>query len=266
MKTLACLIAMAVNCPSSAHCQDAAAAFLRHVSAEYRSLNSYVISAKVTRSAGSSPIPDDHIADLPDPAGEGWINSMFSTDFVRANGTYWVKIERSGKKVRYEWRDRLGEAAQGILFTDGNTTWKYSARTNKYMEYASTWPPFPGPYQGLPGLEWKFVTRFMAVQDMAEKATLKDDDVSPDSICSAPTAKVEIQLAKHGHPALETLRVYTRTGLICQSIDWQARMSGVHVQEFRNTTTWDYLTVASAPLKDFEFVPPKGARRVTKLD
>lgn len=178
------------------------------------------------------------------------------------NPLNYVLLARSGKRVRYEaGQDRRKPGL--IWFTDGVTTWRFSAERNRYTEAAAeAWPAVQGPGNDLPGLEWRYVRKFRTLPDMASRTKLILDGVPADKACAHPSVLLEIDITDNPDRAVERLRIDKETGLPCHSVLRVQRTGGGRASEYVTTTTYRLRPVDPAgDAHLFSFVPPKGARR-----
>ncbi|MEO7145354.1 MAG: hypothetical protein ABI165_17805 [Bryobacteraceae bacterium] len=176
-----------------------------------------------------------------------------------------IKLARSGRHLRYEVRNVLGPVWD--WWTDEQTIWCYRPVLGLYTETrADPWPTRLGPGPGLPGIEWKYFTKFLAIDDMRGHASIVKDDVDPDSSCHGPSVVVELKLSGRRNPATEDLRILTRSRLPCQTvIHWLRRGTLVGADtDSTDTIAWSFQDRPPAPAV-FVFTPPKNAKRVTKF-
>ncbi len=93
-----------------------------------------------------------------------------------------ITLSRLGEKLRYDLKTPLSEHWQWI--TDGHTVWCYRPDLNLYtVNPADPWPKVLGPGPGLPGVEWKYITKFLAIAKMAGQTKRISDDLPPSRTC-----------------------------------------------------------------------------------
>jgi len=175
-----------------------------------------------------------------------------------------ITLARLGKGFRYDIRNSADEQWQWI--TDGHTVWCYRNDLNVYtVTEANPWPERLGPEPGLPGVEWKYLTKFLAIADAAERAQILRDDAPPDKTCSGPSVAIELSLAEGSEPLREQLRVLARSHLPCQTVidrTRQDRRAGP--ADSRETISWRFQDGPPAP-GFLIFTPRAHAKRVKRI-
>lgn len=171
-----------------------------------------------------------------------------------------ITLARLGHYVRYDVRNSGGDRWQ--LLTDGNTLWTYRQDIGLYTEEpAEPWPQRLGPGPGLPGIEWHYFAKFLALSGMADNTRLISDDLAPTAACPGPSALLEISLPD----GKEELRVLSKSHLPCQSKTLRNGSSahGIH-SDVDETIVWRFAPDRPAA-SFFVFAPHKGARRVKRI-
>jgi hypothetical protein len=142
--------------------------------------------------------------------------------------------------------------------------WCYRRDLNLYTAApAEPWPKVLGPGPGLPGVEWKYVAKFIAIAGMADRARLVDDDLPPTHACPGPSISVELPLTPDG-TFVEDLRVLSRTYLPCESIIHRMVRTSRAVSDIDETIIWNFH--AESPNPDlFIFSPRRHARQVKRI-
>lgn len=242
-----------------AHSQPTVGQLLKEVSSACQELYLHGYAVDITRrvaaeprfQTGSATVQSDRIA-LPIPN-------------VHAGGNLSVNrivLARSGKSLRYELVNPASEVWQWT--TNGETTWCYRRDLNQYQQDdAEPWPVPLAPSTGLPGTEWKYFAKFLAIGDMADRARLVKDDIGPDKFCAGSSVMLELTLAEGKEPSKEDLRILNGTHLPCYSVLFRMRTSfnfnlPVDVKE---TITWRFRDRLDPML--FVFAPKEHAKRVT---
>jgi hypothetical protein len=173
-----------------------------------------------------------------------------------------ITLARLGDKLRYDLRNPGSERWQWI--TDGRTVWCYRPDLNVYtVNPADPWPRVLGPDPGLPGIEWKYIAKFLAIDKMAAQTKLISDDLPPTRTCPGPSISLEIQLPDA--PYVEGLRILSRTHLPCEtSIHRFAKRVRMTPSDIDETITWTFPDEPPAP-DYFVFSPSKKAKQVQKF-
>lgn len=171
-----------------------------------------------------------------------------------------IVLARSGNSLRYELVNPASEVWQWT--TNGKTTWCYRRDLNQYkQDDAEPWPVPLAPGNGLPGTEWKYFAKFLAIGDMADRARLVKDDIGPDKFCAGSSVMIDLTLAEGKEPAKEELRILNRTHLPCYLIVYRTRTSFNLPVDVKETITWRFRDRLDPIL--FVFAPKKHAERVT---
>jgi hypothetical protein len=127
-----------------------------------------------------------------------------------------ITLARLGDRLRYDLRNSAGELWEWT--TDSHTVWCYRRDLNVYtVAAAEPWPKELGPGPSLPGVEWKYLAKFLAIPKMAYQTKLLNDDLPPNRVCRGPSISVELSLAPE-QGSVETLRILSRTYLPCESV------------------------------------------------
>jgi len=176
-----------------------------------------------------------------------------------------ITLARLKTSFRYEIRNSLGQTWQWI--TDGKLVWSYRPDRNVYTQAkAQPGPERLGPEPGLPGIEWKYVTRFLAIGDMSQRATVVRDDIGPDNNCSGPSVLIKLSLSDDlTAPSSESLRVLTRSYLPCYSVitrrerGWRLTMT-----DTVESMTWRFRD-EPPDANEVAFHPKSSARLVKRL-
>lgn len=147
-----------------AFCQPDVRDVLERVAAAVRAryLGGYIVQIERHQSAkphyGTPPggtARDSGLPILPAPGRSGGAHDV-------------ITLARLGKNLRYYLKNVLNEPWQWI--TDGQTVWCYRRDLNLYTKTpAEPWPEVLGPGSGLPGVEWKYVTKFLAIGKTADR-------------------------------------------------------------------------------------------------
>ena len=173
-----------------------------------------------------------------------------------------ITLARLGDKLRYDLRNPVAERWQWI--TDGRTVWCYRPDLNVYtVNPADPWPKLLGPGPGLPGVEWKYITKFLAIDKMAAQTKFISDDLAPTRACPGPSIALEIHLPDA--PYVEDLRILSRTYLPCETFIHGFK-KGVHMTatDIDETINWTFRDGPPAP-DYFVFSPRKRAKQVKKI-
>jgi hypothetical protein len=180
-------------------------------------------------------------------------------------------IVRSGHAMRNE----IESTASGkplIILSDGTTEWSHEVGGKEYTERpAPAWPDLPGPTEpadGLSHFDWRFFSRFRAVESALPQAKL----IGIDQACeNTETAHVQIQIGGTGRnnkeSVLEDLWISVPSGLVCRMNVKQNVVMRGQLQAWERVTTWKYEKVG-APIDAtlFTFQPPsQKARKVRAL-
>ncbi len=257
------------------------ASVLQKVAGSYTAISDYVITVTQESYFGPSPIRDDGViaqttggADamaLP-PHGGDHFNYQDTTDPAQSAPFFYdwpapasMMLARSGRSFHFE--GVVPNNKNKILWiTNGQTTWHYGPRLQKYTELpARPWPERAGPGLGLPGLEWQYFTKFRALAGMANRARLVSTHVKSDEACPGPTTEIELQVGTVDQKKTERLRILNSNNLVCESkVEYQTSKN--HGQLVTVTTTWRYDQVSGLINPElFTFNPPKGAKRVASF-
>lgn len=172
-----------------------------------------------------------------------------------------ILVVRSGSRFRYEYHTPV---SKGVWLTNGETEWHWRQDLREYQETpALPWPKEAGPGPGLPGIDWKYFTKFRALHTALRTATLIDDNVEPDTDCAEPTLLIEIALSETPARVRERLWIGERTGLVCRSSLVRSGVLRGTIQRLERTTVWKYERL-EGPIDStpFEYSPPKGVRKV----
>lgn len=228
---------------------------LQKIAFTYSSIHEYVIVVTHQRTGGKEPIQTDHIADMQR-------GMAFPIERQRLQLTSVMLLARSGQAFHYQinWAD----GSDPILWiTNGQTTWHYRSVLKEYTEFpAEPWPRQAGPGRGLPGIEWKYFTKFRAIAGMVNRAKLRQENIAPNDVCPTKTSIVDLQLQSGAADATEELHVLTRSGLVCESVVRSRRVWGGHVEYNTDTTTWSYRRISGkVDPKLFVFIPPKKVKK-----
>ncbi len=173
-----------------------------------------------------------------------------------------IVLGRSGPTLRFELVNVGDEDFQWT--TDGQTTWCYRRDIKAYtVARADPWPQKLGPGDGLPGYEWKYFAKFIAIENAKDGARLLKDDIPPDRDCPGASVLIELTLAEGDTPAREELRVLTREHLPCRSTAHFTRWGHGIPYDFEENTTWRFREQVDPAL--FVFAPDKHARRVNRF-
>ncbi len=176
-----------------------------------------------------------------------------------------ITLARSGQCFLYGRHTTFGKIWEWR--TDGYKTWCYRRDLHLYTEaQADSWPTQLGPGPGLPGDEWKYFTKFLAIADMSERAHIIRDDVPPDKSCLGPSVIVELDLSEGREPAREDLHILTHSHLPCRTVIYRLRrsaQSGV-MMDSTETITWRFRNEPPHPSL-FVFTPPKKSKRVKQF-
>lgn len=234
---------------------------LNQVASTYKAIKNYVVVINHQRRGGAAPVlgvtpqPNAHIADNEGPATVIPFDPMMLIESR-------IVLARSGRAVHYQV-GAPGSKPAMLWIDSGDITWQYRPKIKKYTEQpAAEWPQRPGPGPGLPGLEWKYFTKFRAIGGMANHATLLKEDVAPDDTCPSAFSVVELKI---GTAIVEDLHIMTKSSLVCQSIVRRHFIGGGgHLEYFTDTTSWKFLKT-SDPIDPslFIFHPPKHVKKVT---
>ncbi|MBS1859841.1 MAG: hypothetical protein JST11_31010, partial [Acidobacteria bacterium] len=123
-----------------------------------------------------------------------------------------ITLARLGHRVRCDLHNKGDQRWQWL--TDGHTLWTYRQDIGLYTEEpAEPWPQPLGPGTGLPGKEWHYLAKFLALSGMADTARIISDDLAPTAACPGPSVLLELSLPG----AKEELRVLSKSHLPCQS-------------------------------------------------
>ena len=173
-----------------------------------------------------------------------------------------ITLAHSGQCFLYELRNTFGHIWEWR--TDGYSVWCYRRDLHLYTEKkADPWPTQLGPGPGLPGYEWKYFAKFLALADMSARAHVIRDDVAPDRFCNGPSVIVGLALNEGREPAREELRILTRSHLPCHSVIYRLRRSaeGGVMMDSTETITWRFRNKLPDPGL-CAFKPPRGSKRV----
>jgi hypothetical protein len=171
-----------------------------------------------------------------------------------------ITLARLGHRVRCDLHNKGDQRWQWL--TDGHTLWTYCLDVGLYTEEpAMPWPQSLGPGPGLPGWEWHYFAKFLALSGMADHARIVSDDLAPTAECPGPSVLLEITIPG----GKEKLRVLSRSYLPCQAIiRWSVSPKLALLTDFDETIVWKFAPdppVASL----FLFAPRKGAKRVKRM-
>jgi len=170
-----------------------------------------------------------------------------------------IVLARSSGKMRFERKNSAGE--DWDWRADGQSVICYRRDLNLYTETpADPWPERLGPGPGLPGEEWKYFAKFLAIEDMTDHAQILKDDVPPDRFCDGASTLITLILAEDQEPARELLRVLTRSHLPCHSTIIRTRVSRAGPMEQTETITWRFRPRPEPSF--FVFAPHKRAKKV----
>jgi hypothetical protein len=174
-----------------------------------------------------------------------------------------IVLGRLSPNLRFELVNSGGEDWQWT--TNGQTIWCYRRDLKAYTEaIAAPWPQRLGPGDGLPGYEWKYFAKFLAIEDEKDRARVLKDDIPPDHDCEGASVLIELTLAEGDAPAREELRVLTRKHLPCHSTTYFTRLGhGRMPYDFKEDITWRFRDQIDPSL--FVFAPDKHARKVARF-
>src|SRR5487761_2269820 len=173
-----------------------------------------------------------------------------------------IVLGRSSRNFRFELVNTTGEDWQWT--TDGRTIWCYRRDLKAYTEVkAAPWPQRLGPGDGLPGYEWKYFTKFLAIADATGQARILDDNIPPDQDCLGASVLIELTLAGGDEPAKERLRVLTHEHLPCHSTASFVRWARGIPYDFKEDIAWRFRDRVDPNL--FVFTPDKQAKRVSRF-
>lgn len=171
-----------------------------------------------------------------------------------------VTLARLGHRVRCDVHNKGDQRWQWL--TDGHTLWTYRQDVGLYTEEsAKPWPQPLGPGPGLPGLEWKYIAKFLALSGIADHARIVSDDLAPTAECPGPSVLLEITIPG----GKEELRVLSRSSLPCQTvIHWSVSPKLALPTDFDEAIVWKFAPDPPAPSL-FVFAPRKHAKRVKQM-
>jgi hypothetical protein len=171
-----------------------------------------------------------------------------------------VTLARLGHCVRYDLHNKAGET--WLWLTDGQMLWTYCRNIGLYTEVpAEAWPKRLGPGPGLPGVEWKYVDKFLALSGMTNKARFVSDDLAPTSECPGPSTLLELTIPG----GKEELRVLSKSHLPCQSTTHRTiRTPRAGLYDLDETIVWKFAPDPPAASL-FVFTPNRGSKRVKRL-
>ncbi|HKD09102.1 MAG TPA: hypothetical protein VKB79_24580 [Bryobacteraceae bacterium] len=176
-----------------------------------------------------------------------------------------ITLARLKERFRYELRNSFGEIWQWT--TDGHLTWAYRPDRNVYTQtQAEPWPERLGPGPGLPGTEWKYLTKFLAIGDMSQRATIDRDDIPADKNCAGPSVLMTLSLSDDPDlPSSENLRILTRSYLPCYSVITRREKSPhASLEDTVESIIWRFRDGAPES-SEISFAPKNGARLVKRL-
>lgn len=176
-----------------------------------------------------------------------------------------ILLVRSGPKIHYE------TAVTGLILTwitNGEQTWKYRPDINEYTVDSEM--PAAGastvPVDGLPRLEWDFVSKFRALRGLTGNATLVQEGLPPDSICPGSTDLVKLEFKDPKELKVQLLRIDTESGLVCHMREERTRTLGGTPTLYVHLFHWQYKAIDEAVEESwFTFVPPKHAKQVRRF-
>lgn len=180
-----------------------------------------------------------------------------------------VLLARSGKKFRFDVRNSAKEVWEWI--TDGETLWCYRRDLNEYTETKTDpWPERLGPGPGLPGTEWKYFAKFLAIGDVDGQTIIVQADAPADSTCAGPSVVLDLDLGSGGMPAgeilqhKEELRVLTGSHLPCRSTTHEVFRIKGQMLDRTESITWKFREQAPDPSM-FVFAPRPAAKQVKRF-
>lgn len=256
-----CLLLLLAAGPGPARAQSEVASLLDQLSRTVRELylNGYVVDIDYHNWA------DPHYG--PDVGGTAFDpNAISAPDFHRKDdgGYDRITMARLGERFRFVFRNKVGGITQWT--TDGHTLWCYREDLNAYTRTAAPpWPKELGSGPGLPGDEWEYLTKFLAIAGMADHARIVSDDLPPDADCPGPSALVELTLTTGRDAATERLRILTQSHLPCRDTIDQTYTHGLAISTDRHRTiTWKFHPDPPPP-GYFTFAPRKHAKKVKRF-
>lgn len=169
-----------------------------------------------------------------------------------------IVMAHSGEKLRFERITSDGQDWQWT--TDGNTTICYRRDLNQFTEtLAARWPEPLGPGPGLPGEEWQYFAKFLAIAYMTPNARILKTGIAPDRVCRGSSTLIELTLYEGGG-SREDLRIFDQSHLPCFSTRYSKRAATGLPAEAKETIRWRFRDEVDPNL--FVFAPRRGAKQV----
>lgn len=169
-----------------------------------------------------------------------------------------IVMGHSGERFRFE---RIAPDGQDWQWTtDGTTTVCYRRDLNQFTEtLAARWPEPLGPGPGLPGEEWQYFAKFLAIADMAPSARIVKRGIAPDRVCRGSSTLIELRLDE-ASGSREELRIFDQSHLPCFSTRYAMRAATGLPAEAKETIRWRFRDEVDQNL--FVFKTRKGAKQV----